>query len=125
MPAGHAIVVVVGLVIVGVGVAGVVKGVRSSFSEEIDTSSMSPGVRNGVARLGQVGYIAKGVALGLVGGLLGYAALTYDQQEAPGLDGALQTILAQPFGRFLLTTVAIGFLAFGLFAMLQSRYRRM
>lgn len=124
-PAGHAIVVVVGLVIVGVGVAGVVKGVRSSFSEEIETSSMSPGVRNGVARLGQVGYIAKGVALGLVGGLLGYAALTYDQQEAPGLDGALQTILAQPFGRFLLTTVAIGFLAFGLFAMLQSRYRRM
>ena len=124
-PAGHAIVVVIGLVIVGVGVAGVVKGVRSSFSEEIDTSSMSPGVRKGVARLGQVGYIAKGVALALVGGLLGYAAVTFDQQEAPGLDGALQTILAQPFGRFLLTTVAIGFLAFGLFAMLQSRYRRM
>ena len=124
-PAGYAIVVVVGLLIVGVGVAGVVKGVRSSFSEEIDTSSMSPGVRNGVARLGQVGYIAKGVALGVVGGLLSYAALTFVRQRAQGLDGALQTILAQPFGRFLLTTVAIGFLAFGLFAMLQSRYRRM
>src|SRR5665647_2156992 len=47
------------------------------------------------------------------------------QQKAPGLDGALQTILAQPFGRFLLTAVALGFLAFGLFAILQSRYRRM
>jgi hypothetical protein len=83
-PAGQVIVVVVGLVIVGVGVAGVVKGVRSSFSEEIDTSSMSPVVRQAVARLGQVGYIAKGVALGLVGGLLGYAAVTFDQQEARG-----------------------------------------
>ena len=83
-PAGQVIVVVIGLVIIGVGVAGVVKGVRKSFSEEIDTSSMSPVVRKGVARLGQIGYIAKGVALGLVGGLLGYAALTFDQQEAPG-----------------------------------------
>ena len=95
-----------------------------SFSEQIDTSSMSPGARQGVVRLGQVGYIAKGVALGVVGGLLSYATLTADPQKQ-GLDGALQTILAQPFGRFLLTAVALGFVAFGLFAILQSRYRRM
>jgi len=124
-PAGQVIVVVTALIIIGVGVAGVVKGVKKSFSEEIDTSSMSPVARKGVARLGQVGYIAKGVALGVVGGLLSYAALTFDRQKAQGLDGALQTILAQPFGTFLLTAVALGFVAFGLFAMLQSRYRRM
>ena len=116
---------VAGLIIIGVGVAGVVKGVKMSFREEIDISSMSPAARKGVERLGQVGYIGQGVALGVVGGLLGYAALTFDRQKAPGLDGALQTILAQPFGRFLLTAVALGFVAFGLFALLQSRYRRM
>jgi hypothetical protein len=102
-----------------------VKGVTKSFSEEIDTSSMSPVARKGVARLGQVGYIAKGVALGVVGGVLSYAALTFERLKAQGLDSALHTILAQPFGRFLLTAVALGFMAFGLFAMLQSRYRRM
>ena len=124
-PAGQVIVVITGLIIIGVGVAGMVKGVTKSFSEEIDTSSMSPVARKGVARLGQVGYIAKGVALGVVGGLLSYAALTFERRKAQGLDGALHTILAQPFGRFLLTAVALGFMAFGLFAMLQSRYRRM
>jgi hypothetical protein len=124
-PGGQVIVVLTGLIIIGVGVAGVVKGVKKSFSEEIDTSSMSPTARKGVARLGQVGYIAKGVALGVVGGLLSYAALTFDRQKGQGLDGALQTILAQPFGKFLLTAVALGFVAFGLFAILQSRYRRM
>ena len=86
---------------------------------------MSPKARTGVLRLGQVGYIAKGVALSVVGGLLSYATLTFDRQTAQGLDGALQTILAQPFGKFLLTAVALGFVAFGLFAILQSRYRRM
>jgi Domain of Unknown Function (DUF1206). len=124
-PGGKVIVVVVGLIIIGAGVASVVKGVRESFSEEVDTSSMSPGAREGVERLGQVGYIAKGLALGLVGGMLGYAALTFERRKARGLDGALQTILAQPFGRILLTAVALGFVAFGLFAILQSRYRRM
>jgi hypothetical protein len=41
------------------------------------------------------------------------------------LDGALLAIVAQPFGRFLLSAVALGFAAFGVFAILQSRYRRM
>jgi hypothetical protein len=124
-PGGRVIVVVAGLIIIGVGVAEVVKGVKKSFAEQIDTSSLSPAAREGVARLGQVGYIAKGVAFGVVGGLLSYATLTFDRQQAQGLDGALQTILAQPFGKFLLTAVALGFVAFGLFAMLQARYRQM
>ena len=119
------IVVVAGLIIIGVGVASVVKGVRKAFAEEIDTSSMSPAARDGVVRLGQAGYIAKGVALGVVGGLLSYATLSFDRQKTPGLDGAMQTILTQPFGKFLLTAVALGFVAFGVFAILQSRYRRM
>jgi hypothetical protein len=124
-PGGQVIVVIAGLVIVGVGVSGVVKGVRRSFTEEIDMSSVPPAARQGVARLGQVGYIARGLAFGLVGGLLGYAALTFDPQQARGLDGAMRTILEQPFGQFLLTAVALGFGAFGLFAFLQARYRRM
>jgi hypothetical protein len=124
-PGGRVIVVVTALIIIGVGVAEVVKGVKSSFVEEIDTSSMSPAARTGVARLGQVGYIAKGIALVVVGSLLSYATLIFDRQKAQGLDGALQAILAQPFGRLLLTAVALGFVAFGLFAVLQSRYRRM
>ena len=124
-PAGRVIVVVGGLIIIGVGVAGVIKGVKKSFAEEIDTSSMSTFARKGVARLGQIGYVSKGVALGVVGGLLGYSALTFERLKASGLDGALQTILAQTFGRYLLTAVALGFLAFGLFALIASRYRRM
>ena len=122
---GRVIVIVAGLVIIGVGVAAIVKGVRKSFAEEIDTSPLSPTLRTAVARLGQMGYIAKGLALGVVGGLLSYATLTFDPRKVQGLDGAMHTILAQPFGRFLLTAVALGFAAFGLFAILQSRYRRM
>jgi len=124
-PGGRVLVVAAGVVIIAVALASIIKGVKKSFTEEIDISSVSPTARKGVLGLGQAGYIAKGLALSVVGGLLTYATLTFDQQTAQGLDGALQTILAQPFGRFLLTAVALGFVAFGLFAILQSRYRRM
>ena len=124
-PGGRAIVVVAGLIIISVGLVEAIRGVRKSFREELDTSSLSLAARKDVLRLGEVGYIAKGMALGMVGGLLSYAAWTFDWQKASGLDGALQTVLAQPFGRWLLSAMAFGFAAFGLFAMLQSRYRRM
>ena len=125
LPGGRTVVVATGLIVVAVGVAAIVKGVQEAFAEEIDTSPMSPVAQKAVARLGKVGYIGKGIALGVVGSLLSYAALTFDKQKAPGLDGTLQTILAQAFGKYLLTAVALGFLAFGLFALLQTRYRRM
>jgi len=125
LPGGRVIIVGAGLVIIGIGVAGLIKGIRRSFSEEIDMTSMSPAARAGVTRLGQLGYITKGLALGVVGALLSYATLNFERQNTQGLDGAMQTILAQPFGKFLLTAVAVGFIAFGVFAILQSRYRRM
>lgn len=124
LPAGRVIVVAAGMFIIGVGVTHVIKGVSKSFLKEIVTSSMSSFAREGVTRLAQIGYIAKGVAVGGVGGLLTYATVTFDPQMQ-GLDGALQTLLAQPSGKFLLTVLALGFVAFGLFAMLQSRYRQM
>ncbi|MGI8625790.1 MAG: DUF1206 domain-containing protein, partial [Geodermatophilaceae bacterium] len=39
-----------------------------------------------------------------------------------GLDGALRLIVTAPFGRILLTLVAVGFLAYGLFAFARARY---
>jgi Domain of Unknown Function (DUF1206) len=99
--------------------------VKISIGDEIDLSAMSDATRQVAKRLGQTGYIAKGVAFAIVGGLLGYAALSFNRGQEQGLDGAVQKILAQPYGKYLLTAVAIGFAAFGLYAMLQSRFRRM
>jgi hypothetical protein len=124
-PGGQALVVATGLIIVGIGSVAATKGIRKSFSDEIDTSSLSSAAQKGILHLGQAGYVTKGMALGMVGGLLSYAAWTFEWQKASGLDAALQMILAQPFGRWLLSAMAFGFVSFGVFAILQFRYRRM
>jgi uncharacterized membrane protein len=121
-PAGRWLVALVGLVVIGVGVYLVHKGVSKRFLEEVDLGSAPPQTTRLVTRLGQVGFPAKGVALGVVGGLLVYAALTFDPARATGLDGALRTILSAPFGRVLLTLVAIGIAAFGAYCFVRARH---
>ncbi|RBY80569.1 DUF1206 domain-containing protein [Geodermatophilus sp. TF02-6] len=121
-PGGRWLVGVAGLVLVGVGVYLVYKGVSKRFLQEIDLAQTPPGARSLVEKLGLVGYPAKGMALGLVGGLLAYAAVTFDAARASGLDGAMRTILGAPFGQVLLTLVAVGIAAFGAFCFVRARY---
>jgi hypothetical protein len=121
-PAGQFIVGAAGLILIGSGVWHVKKGVTKSFLKQIDTTKASPSALRLVTRLGQVGFPGKGVALALVGGLLGYAAITFDPSKAQGLDGALRTVLELPYGPVLLTIVAVGIAAFGAFLFVRARY---
>jgi hypothetical protein len=121
-PGGRFLIGAAGLVLIGVGVYHVYKGLTKRFLEQIDLAKASATVTRLVTRLGQAGFPGKGVALGLVGGLLVYAAVTFDPSKAQGLDGALRTILQAPFGRILLSLVAVGIAAFGAFCFVRARY---
>ncbi len=124
-PGGQTLVVLAGLAIIGVGISSVRRGFTKSFCKEMTLGGMSAAAKSAVTRLGQVGHFAKGIALGAVGAVLAYAAWTFDPAESRGLDGALRKIVEQPFGDVALSAVALGLMAFGLFAIVQSRYRRM
>jgi hypothetical protein len=121
-PGGRWLVGAAGLVLIGVGAYHVYKGVTKHFLKEIDLAEAPPTAARLVTRLGQIGYPGKGVALAVVGGLLAYAAVTFDPAKATGLDGALRTILDAPFGRLLLTLVALGIAAFGAYLLVRARY---
>jgi hypothetical protein len=121
-PGGRFLVVAAGLVLIGVGAYHVRKGFNRHFLKEIDTARASAGQRRVIERLGQVGYPAKGIALALVGALLGWAAITFDPEKARGLDGAMRTVLDAPFGKVLLTLVAVGIAAFGVFSFFRARF---
>jgi hypothetical protein len=115
-PLGRVLVALVGVAILAVGVTQVVRGARRRFTEDLS------GDRTRAVRvLGTVGYVAKGVALGVVGSLFGWASLTYDPKKAGGLDEALHTVRSQPGGALLLTALALGFAAFGVFCLVWAR----
>ncbi len=121
LPYGQFLVTAVALIVIGVGVWHVIKGFRKKFMDHIN-KAVSPRMRSMIEKLGVFGYVASGIALALVGAILGYAAITYDPARATGLDGALRLIITAPFGRILATIVALGFLAYGLFHFARARY---
>lgn len=121
LPVGPFLVAVAGAVVLGVAIAAVVKGVRKSFLADLDMSDLPSGTRSTVTWLGRVGYIAKGVVFAVIAVLLAYAALRSDARAAGGLDKALRTLAAQPFGVVLLVVVALGLAAFGVYCFAAAR----
>ena len=122
MTGGQTLVTLIGLGIVAVGIFEFAYGVRKSFRDDLDPRALSGIHGTAVERLGQAGYMAKGIAVGIVGGLFVWAAVTYDPNKAGGLDSALKTLLDQPFGAWLLSAVALGLAAFGVFCAAWARW---
>ena len=56
--------------------------------------------------------------------LIGLAAIYADPQQSGGMDKALKTLAAQPYGMFLLAAVAIGIAAFGVYCFAAARAHR-
>jgi Domain of Unknown Function (DUF1206) len=121
-PGGQLLVVAVGAVVIGIGVYTVRKGLRSDFLDEIDLSSVSPALCAFTHRFSQVGFVLKGVALVLVGGVAAWSAATFDPDRATGLDGALRTVAAEPYGHWVLTVIGAGLAAFAVYCLARARH---
>jgi hypothetical protein len=118
-PLGQLLVVLVAAAILAVGISQVVRGVQKRFTEDLKGDKTGP-----VLALGTAGYVAKGVALAVVAGLFGWAAFSSQPKRAGGLDAALHAVASQPQGSLLLTVLAVGFAAFGVFCFVWARNAR-
>ncbi len=117
---------VLGLIGIGIGAGGiafVVMGAMRSFRKKMTIPS--GGLGRGVTVLGVVGYIAKGIALTIVGILLLVAAVTVDPNAAGGLDAAVAKLLALPYGPWVTGAVGVGLIAYGVFCFFRARFARL
>lgn len=123
VPGGPLLLGAIGL---GIAIAGAVFigfGPTRRFREHTTIPSGTPG--GAVTTLGVVGYIAKGVALVIVGALLVVASVTLDPEVAGGMDGAVSALLELTYGPWLGSAVGIGLLAYGLFLFARARYAKL
>jgi heme/copper-type cytochrome/quinol oxidase subunit 2 len=117
-PFGVALVLIVAVAAIAIGVSFVWSGAKEKFLKTMTPPSGTAG--KVTKRLGQVGYIAKGIAVVVIGILFAVAAFTADPNRAGGLDGALKTLAALPFGVAILILVGLGFIAYGLFFFVRA-----
>ena len=123
-PAGPALVVAAGVVLIVVGAVQAYRGVARKFLDESDTSRMRPAVRDGFTALGVIGHLARTVVFVLIGYGLIKAAVDYSPRSAIGLDGALASLAHDSYGAVLLGVVAAGFVCFALFSLVEARFRK-
>lgn len=122
LPGGELLIAAAGLFILGAGVGNIVQVFGRDFCKPLACDEV---MRRWAPWVGRAGYLGRGIAFLPVGSLMLLAGLKARSQEATGIGGALQMMEDQPYGEVLMITVALGLIAFGVFAFIEARFRHM
>jgi uncharacterized protein YjeT (DUF2065 family) len=122
LPGGVFVLAGIGLIVAGVGVAFVVRGVTRNFREDIAPPKGAIG--HIVVGIGVIGHVMKGLALLTVGGLFAGGALFTDSSWASGIDGAVRYLADLPIGSWPAFVLAGGFMVHGLYLVARGVYIR-
>ena len=124
-PAGHWLVIAIGLISITVGLGQFFLSKKATFKKDLKREEMSHAEKKYVDFLGRFGYFARGVTFTLVGWFVLEAGLHRDPSQARGFGGAFVFLLNQPYGHLLLAVVALGFVALGLHSFACARWMRL
>jgi hypothetical protein len=113
-----------GVAVLGGAAYQLYKAWSAKFLDRLRLSSLPSEHRLWVRRLGRIGLVARGVTFAVIGWFLVRAGLHVNAGEARGLGGALRYLRAQDYGPWLLGGIGVGFVAYGIFSMVEGRYRR-
>ncbi|MDX2091060.1 MAG: DUF1206 domain-containing protein [Kofleriaceae bacterium] len=95
---------------------------RAKLDRGLALGHISPTARRALIHTSRLGIAARGIVFGTVGVLLGRAALHHDPRHARGTKQALGTLFDLGRGPFIV--VAVGLIAYGLYQLINARYRR-
>jgi uncharacterized protein DUF1206 len=123
-PFGQWLAGLVGLIGMAGGLGQIYQAYSTDFKKDFKSSEMSANEMKLATWVGRIGLAARGVVFVMLGFFVLQAALHVDPKQAKGLDGALATLAAQPFGPWLLGAVALGLVAFGAYSLLCARWIR-
>ncbi|MGB3532060.1 MAG: DUF1206 domain-containing protein [Microcoleaceae cyanobacterium] len=123
-PFGRWMIGTVGAFIIGMGCYRLYKAYHTKFRKRLNLQELNTTQQKIVINISRVGIAARGIVFILTGFFFIQAARQFDPDEVRGLDGILYTLAQQPFGKVLLTVVALGLIAYGIYMGVQARYRQ-
>ena len=122
LPGGQLWLTAIGLGILAYGGSQIYLAWNEKHQKKLATEGKTGEAGKAYMLFGKLGYIAKGIAVGLVGILFVYAAFTQDPEKSGSTDKALHKVLQQPFGPWLLGILSVGIACYGLFQFARARH---
>lgn len=119
-PGGMALLIAAGIGLLAVAAAQALKAYKAKF-DELGGDVPAPKY---VRWIGRLGYGARTVVFAIIGCLLITAAVHHDPSQAGGLGNALTELRAQPKGPLVLAVAGVGLALFGVFSLVEARFRR-
>lgn len=124
MPLGPVLVVGVGVAIAAVGVYSAYKGLSDRWRKDLEVDGQTGAVGGVVTGVARAGYVTRGAAFVVVGGLFGWAGLTHDARKSGGLDQAIVRFRDEAYGPWLMLVVAVGLGCYGVYHLFRAWYLR-
>ena len=125
MPFGRALVVGVGLGVLGYAAYQVYRAFSDKATKHLDLHEAGHTQAEWIVRLGRFGIAARAVVFAMIGVFLVRAGMQADSGEAGGIAQSLQALGGADYGRLVLGAVAFGLIAYGIYQLATARYRRM
>ena len=122
-PFGRSLLRVAGAVVIVVGLLQIWRGLFGNVRRDWRLRALDPARHRWAYLVGRFGLAARGVVLSVAGLLVLRAAAAYDPEQAGGVEDVLAQLWAQPASHWMLGSVALGLVAYGIFALIEARYR--
>ncbi|MCU1245633.1 MAG: hypothetical protein JWN02_1543 [Acidobacteria bacterium] len=123
-PFGRWLVIAAGLALIGYGVYQFIRAVRGKLSRHLDFAVVTAKRKRLLTRVSCFGIAARAVIFAVIGVSLIRAAQHRSASAAHGTSGALRELATLPYGSWVLTVMGLGLIAYGLYAFINARYRR-
>ena len=120
---GKALLLLVGILVVAGGLEAGRRAVRLNFRERFTDEHMSRALAMLTRALGAFGSVARAVVFVLVGVFLVKAAVLSSADQTKGLDAIFRSVASSPYGSWLLALLACGLFCYGLYCLVEARYR--
>lgn len=120
---GRLLLGVVGILAVAAGVEVGRRSLRLDFQERFTDEHMPRALGVIIRALGASGCVARSVVFVLVGVFVLKAAVLSDAKQTKGLDAVFRSVAGSANGAWLLGLLAAGLFCYGVYCLLEARYR--
>ncbi len=122
LPAGELLIYGAAAFVAGYGAYQLYRSYASKLGRQLELGAFSEQTRPWVVRISRFGIAARGVIFCLIGFFLARAAEQHDAEQVGGIRESLNMLAG--FGRWPFAVVALGVIAYGVYELVNARYRR-